>query len=289
MSEIKTSRPYRERFLGGYDRHELQQEVQKTKPSRRKRTASWALGASLALGGLGIPMAKLGISQPSPKRQSRSLEAVTAPPPLENGVAKDLQTAQDIARQVTGGVSSAVQDVAHVATAAPVAAAAAPATVAEVVVNAAETVKQHFFQREVPFGQIIYQEAKRNALPPELLAAVVHTESKFNPSARSTAGAVGLMQLVPRTGRWLGAQNLTNPSENITAGAKYLRYLTDRFDGDTEKAVAAYNAGEGNVRRFGGVPPYRETRNYVSRVADYQAALGQRIAGQADIGVQTAP
>jgi soluble lytic murein transglycosylase-like protein len=88
------------------------------------------------------------------------------------------------------------------------------------------------------------------------------------------------MQLVPRTGKWLGARDLTNPAQNISAGAKYLRYLTDRFNGDTKKAVAAYNAGEGNVRRFGGVPPFRETRDYISRVNDYQAELGDRIAGQ---------
>jgi hypothetical protein len=295
MAEVKTSRPYRERFLDGYDRHELREEVQKVKPSKRfgglrKKTASWALGASLALGGIGIPL-KLGLSdhakssaeQPGPPPEGQQPPAeqpiVQQPPPTDSGIKQDLTTAQNIARQVTGGVSGAVQDVAHVATAAPIAVAQAPVEVAKAVTNVAEAVKEHFFNTQVPFGKIIYDEARKNALPPELVAAVVRAESKFMPTARSNAGAVGLMQLVPRTGRWLGARDLTNPAQNVMAGAKYLRYLTDRFNGDTQKAVAAYNAGEGNVRRFGGVPPFRETRDYVSRVSDYRAELGQRIAG----------
>jgi soluble lytic murein transglycosylase-like protein len=311
MSEIKTGRPYQERFLDGYDRHELRREVQKVKPSKRfsglrKKTASWALGASLALGGIGIPleMGRLEHAktpdqtggQTGGRTRARKLpgETVTPPtvppkvatgppPPTTTAIAQDLSTAQNIAREVTGGVTSAAQDVAQVAGEAPAAAAQAPADVvkaaAAIASNALELVRQHFFQTEVPFGQLIYQEAKRNALQPELLAAIVHAESKFVPTARSQAGAVGLMQLVPRTGRWLGVHDLTNPSQNVTAGAKYLRYLTDRFGGDTQKAVAAYNAGEGNVRRFGGIPPFRETRHYVSAVSDYQAELGQRIAG----------
>ena len=125
-------------------------------------------------------------------------------------------------------------------------------------------------------------------MPPELVAAVVNTESKFVPTARSGAGAVGLMQLVPRTGRWLGARDLTNPSQNIMAGAKYLKYLTDRFNGDQQKAIAAYNAGEGNVRRFGGVPPFRETRNYVQRVRSFQHDLGDRLQShEAELGGPT--
>jgi hypothetical protein len=290
MAEVKTNRPYRERFLDGYDRHELREEVQKVKPSKRfgrlgKKTASWALGASLALGGIGIPL-KLGLSdharssagQPGPPPHQQH-PPEQQPAPTDSGIRQDLTTAQNIARQVTGGVSGAVQDVAHVATTAPLTVAQAPIEVAKAVTNAAEVVKEHFFNTQVPFGKIIYDQAKKNALPPELVAAVVRAESKFVPTARSNAGAVGLMQLIPRTGQWLGARDLTNPTQNVMAGTKYLRYLTDRFNGDTQKAVAAYNAGEGNVRRFGGIPPFRETRDYVSRVADYRAEFGQRIAG----------
>jgi len=293
MPEPKTSRPYQERFLDGYDRHQLRQEVQKIKPSGRfsglrKKYTSWALGASLALGGLGVPMKMFSNAAGSAgKTAGQTASASTpAPIPVNSEIARDLSTAQKIATQVAGGVTQvasgvtgAAQEVAHAVTDAPTAAVAAPSAVAKAATGAAEAVKEHFFKTEVPFGQIIYQEAVKNALPPELVAAVVHTESKFIPNARSHAGAMGLMQLVPRTGRWLGASNLNDPTQNVSAGAKYLRYLTDRFNGNTQKAIAAYNAGEGNVRRFGGVPPFRETRNYVQRVQGYQSELGQRISG----------
>src|SRR5205823_9576455 len=180
-----------------------------------------------------------------------------------------------ITSEVATGVAGAVQDVAQ--TVAPSAVAQTVAEAPQKLAVITDEVKRGFFQSQIPFGSIIFNEAKKNNLPPELVAAVVHTESKFVPTARSGAGAVGLMQLVPKTGRWLGARNLTDPGQNIMAGAKYLRYLVDRFDGKPQKAIAAYNAGEGNVRRFGGVPPFRETRNYVSRVQDFQRDLGARL------------
>jgi Transglycosylase SLT domain len=284
MTEPKTSRPFQQRFLDGFDRSQLRQEVQKVKPRKlsglRRKYAGWALGASLALGGIGIPM-KMGNMLGSADANAR----LKTPQPIEQPVQPDanaqitgdLATAKQIADQVaggiTGGITGAVQDVAKTVTAAPAQVAQAPAAIA----NVAEQVKQQFFQKEVPFGGIIYQEAKKNDLPPELVAAVVHTESKFVPTARSNRGAVGLMQLVPKTGRWLGANNLTDPAQNIQAGAKYLRYLTDRFSGDQQKAIAAYNAGEGNVRRFNGVPPFKETRNYVQKVRSFQQDLGARV------------
>jgi len=293
MTEPKTSRPFQERFLDGFDRSQLRQEVQKVKPRKlsglRRKYAGWALGASLALGGIGIPM-KMGNML-----QSADANARRAPQPIEQPVqpatqtdagaqiSGDLATAKQIADQVAGGITSgvtgAVQDVAKTVTAAPAQVAQAPTAIA----NVAEQVKQQFFKKEVPFGGIIYDEAKKNDLPPELVAAVVHTESKFVPTARSNRGAVGLMQLVPKTGRWLGASNLNDPAQNIQAGAKYLRYLTDRFSGDQQKAIAAYNAGEGNVRRFNGVPPFKETRNYVQRVRSFQQDLGARVDGAGDV------
>lgn len=286
MSELKTSRPFQERFLDGYDRSQLRQEVQKVQgrlpQSLRRKYATWALGASLALGGIGIPM-KVGNLLQSAQGQRPGRPGVSPDPnpttdrPLGTVIAGDLKTAGQIAAQVAGGVSGAASEVAQtVATPAMAKVSAAP----QVLASAADTVREHFFQKEVPFGAIIYQEAKKNDLAPELVAAVVHTESKFVPTARSQAGAIGLMQLVPRTGRWMGAKDLTNPVQNITAGAKYLKYLTDRFDGDQQKAVAAYNAGEGNVRRFNGVPPFQETQNYVQRVNSFQHDLGSRMAGQ---------
>lgn len=292
MTEPKTSRPFQERFLDGFDRSQLRQEVQKVKPRKlsglRRKYAGWALGASLALGGIGIPM-KMGNML-----QSADANARRAPQPIEQPVqpaaqadagaqiSGDLATAKQIADQVAGGITSgvtgAVQDVAKTVTSAPAQVAQAPSAIA----NVAEQVRQQFFKKEVPFGGIIYDEAKKNDLPPELVAAVVHTESKFVPTAHSNRGAVGLMQLVPKTGKWLGASNLNDPAQNIQAGAKYLRYLTDRFSGDQQKAIAAYNAGEGNVRRFHGVPPFKETRNYVQRVRSFQQDLGARVDGAGD-------
>ncbi len=187
---------------------------------------------------------------------------------------------------VAGGVQAAAQGIVQAAKTPLQTVAQAPRQLTAIT----EQIRQHFFNTKVPFGSIIYDEAKKNDLPPELVAAVVHTESQFRPTARSQAGAIGLMQLVPATGRWMGARNLTNPAENISAGAKYLKYLTDRFGGDQQKAIAAYNAGEGNVRRFNGVPPFRETRDYVSRVRGFQQDLGDQLQGQiADVAAQTAP
>ncbi|HMC21114.1 MAG TPA: lytic transglycosylase domain-containing protein [Thermoanaerobaculia bacterium] len=281
MSELKTSRPFQERFLDGYDRSQLRQEVQKVKPKRslRQKYATWALGGALALGGVGIPM-KFGnllqSAESSAKKQPPNA-AQEGRPPQVGQIANDLRAAKQIADQVAGGVQGAVTTVAQTAAKAPEKIAETVVETPQRVADVAEQVKENFFKKEIPFGSIIYSEARKNDLPPELVAAVAHTESKFVPTARSGAGAVGLMQLVPRTGRWLGASNLTDPTQNIMAGAKYLRYLTDRFGGDQQKAIAAYNAGEGNVRRFRGVPPFKETRNYVQRVRSFQQDLGDRL------------
>jgi soluble lytic murein transglycosylase-like protein len=127
-------------------------------------------------------------------------------------------------------------------------------------------IRREFFANAVPFGDIIHAKAQKYDVDPVLVAAVVETESSFHSHARSQVGAKGLMQLMPRTGRWMGARNLYNAEQNVDAGAKYLKYLNARFDGNLTKTIAAYNAGEGNVRRYNGVPPFRETRSYVKRV-----------------------
>ena len=127
-------------------------------------------------------------------------------------------------------------------------------------------IRRDFFANAVPFGNIIHDKAQKYDVDPALVAAVVETESRFKSRARSQVGAKGLMQLMPRTGRWMGANNLYDPEQNVEAGTKYLRYLTKRFDGNLNKTIAAYNAGEGNVRRYKGVPPFRETRSYVKNV-----------------------
>ena len=270
MAELKTKRKYEERFLDNYDRSQLRRDIQKVKPSRlsgmRKRYASWALGASLALGGIGVPMKVIQQSQNGPSGEPAQSASVS----VDHSIAGDLLAATNIAQQVAGGVVAGVESVAS----APLQAVAeAPKQLAVIT----ETAKEQFFKTQVPFGSIIYKEAKKNDLRPELVAAVVQAESRFKPNARSGVGAVGLMQLMPRTGKWMGARNLTNPTQNIQAGTKYLKYLNERFDGNETKVIAAYNAGEGNVRRFGGVPPFKETRNYVKKVRNYEADFKERV------------
>jgi soluble lytic murein transglycosylase-like protein len=137
--------------------------------------------------------------------------------------------------------------------------------------------KEQFFRTEVPYGAVIYDEAIRNGFAPELIAAVIETESDFRPKLRSNKEALGLMQIVPETGRLMGARDLLNPHENVRAGVKYLRYLSDRFDGNMKMVLAAYNAGEGNVARFGGVPPFRETVDYLQRVSTRKLLYQRRI------------
>lgn len=139
-----------------------------------------------------------------------------------------------------------------------------------------DVMKEDFFRTEIPYGSIIYREATRNNLSPELVAAVIESESDFRPRLVSNKKAQGLMQLVPETSTLLGCDNPFNPSQNIAAGTKYLRYLIDRF-GDQRTALAAYNAGEGNVERFGGIPPFTETTNYLQRVSYRTRLYRQRI------------
>lgn len=103
-------------------------------------------------------------------------------------------------------------------------------------------------------------------LPEAFLRAVMRVESNFKPQAVSSAGAIGLMQLMPRTAESIGVRNPHDPHQNIYGGARYLRILANLFDGDIVLTLAAYNAGQGAVKRYGGVPPYPETRSYVKKV-----------------------
>ncbi|WP_227552223.1 MULTISPECIES: lytic transglycosylase domain-containing protein [unclassified Acinetobacter] len=116
------------------------------------------------------------------------------------------------------------------------------------------------------FDSIIRQAAQTHGVSEGLIKAVMHTESGFNSNARSPVGAQGLMQLMPATARRFNVSNSFDPQQNIFAGAKYLSWLLKRFNGNTNLALAAYNAGEGNVDKYGGIPPFRETQDYVKRV-----------------------
>ncbi len=116
---------------------------------------------------------------------------------------------------------------------------------------------------------IISAAADRHNVPPELIRAVVRAESAGKHDAVSPVGAKGLMQLMDGTAAGLGVQNPFDPKQNIEGGAKYLRSMLDMFDGNMDLALAAYNAGPGNVRKHGGIPPFAETRQYVNRVKHY--------------------
>ncbi|PJI35722.1 MULTISPECIES: lytic transglycosylase domain-containing protein [Acinetobacter] len=126
------------------------------------------------------------------------------------------------------------------------------------------------------YDSIIRQAAQTYGVSEGLIKAVMHTESGFNVQARSPVGAQGLMQLMPATARRFNVSNAYDPQQNIMAGAKYLAWLLKRFNGNTTLALAGYNAGEGNVAKYKGVPPFRETQDYVRRVSSrYQNLYAQ--------------
>jgi soluble lytic murein transglycosylase-like protein len=151
-----------------------------------------------------------------------------------------------------------------------------------------DIVKEEFFRTQVPYGSIIYREAVKNHLPPELVAAVIESESDFRAHLVSEKNAQGLMQIIPSTGRLMGAEDLFNPAQNIAAGTRYLRYLFDRF-GDQRIVLAAYNAGEGNVEKFGGVPPFPETVNYLQKVSTRVHLYRLRVRGNYTASVRMRP
>lgn len=120
--------------------------------------------------------------------------------------------------------------------------------------------------QDLPYGEIIHDTAERLRVDGLLLASIMEAESGFNPYAISPQGALGLMQVMPNTAGVYTVEDLLEPEVNIEVGARYFVRLLDQFDGDVALALASYNAGPGSVRRYGGLPPFPETRHYVDRV-----------------------
>ena len=134
--------------------------------------------------------------------------------------------------------------------------------------NAEETFDSVIDKKTRTLEDIFQDVAKEYEVPVDLLKAVAQAESGFDANAVSSCGASGIMQLMPKTAEGLGVEDVFDPEQNITGGAKMLAYLLDDYDGDTTLALAAYNAGSGAVAKYGGVPPYEETRNYIRRIND---------------------
>ena len=136
------------------------------------------------------------------------------------------------------------------------------------------------FAGPTPFEQRVIAVAIREGLDPALVVAVVQAESRQKADAVSAKGAVGLMQVLPQTAAEIGFPDAADPASNLEAGCRYLAALLESFGGDVELALAAYNAGPGAVRHWGTVPPYRETRTFIARVAvEYERLTGLDLAG----------
>ena len=118
----------------------------------------------------------------------------------------------------------------------------------------------------VSLDDIFHRAAKKHNVPVNLLKAIGKAESGFDSNAVSRSGAQGVMQLMPKTAEYLGVTDSFDPEQNIMGGSKYISQLLDRYDGDVNLALAAYNAGMGNVAKYGGIPPFKETQNYVVKV-----------------------
>ncbi|MDH4204970.1 MAG: lytic transglycosylase domain-containing protein [Desulfobacteraceae bacterium] len=116
---------------------------------------------------------------------------------------------------------------------------------------------------------LILEAAYRYKVEPAIIKAIIMAESSFNPKAVSRVGARGLMQLMPRTARSLGVEDSFKPAHNIDAGVRYFKHLLDQFDGEIKLALAAYNAGSFNVRKYGGIPPFKATKFYINKVLKY--------------------
>lgn len=200
-------------------------------------------------------------------------------------------TAKKGAKEIAAKDAAGKEVTAKGATAKP--ASATPMAPPPIVVNDArqEVVSGEFISTGNPkLDEIIKTSAARNNVDPNLIVAVMRQESGFNAQARSYKGAMGLMQLMPGTARRFGVNNFYDPAENIEGGAKYLRFLLDKFNGDVKLVLAGYNAGEGAVVNYGyTVPPYRETRNYVKNISARYGSDKHVVKSQKSVASPRAP
>ena len=142
-----------------------------------------------------------------------------------------------------------------------------------------ETIEKTTFKNSrEDIENLINKYAQKNNLDPDFIKAVVKQESGFNPDAKSKCGAMGLMQLMPQTAKGLGVIDAFDPEQNIDGGTRYLKSMMNRFNNDPKLALAAYNAGPAAVQKYGDIPPYRETQNYVKNIlSSYEAMKGGKI------------
>ena len=126
-----------------------------------------------------------------------------------------------------------------------------------------------YLQTTASLEEIFAQAAEKYNVPKNLIKAIAKAESDFNPNATSGAGAQGIMQLMPATARELGVTDSYDPYQNIMGGTKYISQMLEKYDGNVSLALAAYNAGSNNVAKYGGIPPFEETQNYVVKVTGY--------------------
>lgn len=139
------------------------------------------------------------------------------------------------------------------------------------------------------YDALIQRASERYGVDPSLIKGMMCKESHFNPNARSGAGARGLLQMMPATARGLGVKNPANPEQNVMAGTRYMSELLQKYNGDERLALAAYNAGPGNVSKYNGIPPFRETQQYVTKVLDFRERFRADFAPPATSAPAAAP
>jgi soluble lytic murein transglycosylase-like protein len=204
------------------------------------------------------------------------LSGASAMPAGEQAITERVRQIQTLIQQtqVSLGLAAPTSPAASAtATSAPGASPTAFASMLQAATTAASPAAET--SQTSQYDGLIEQAALRNGIDPAVLHGLIEQESGFDPNSTSSAGAIGLTQLMPGTASSLGVANPLDPAESIEGGARYLKQMMNDFGGNTSDALAAYNAGPGAVTQYGGVPPYAETQSYVSKVLGYAEAYRQ--------------